>query len=41
MKSKIKLLVKHVTGLKPLIFVAKSSNFEFVVKLDTSLILVN
>ena len=38
MKSKMKLFVKIVNGLKPLIFVAKSSNFDFVVGLDTSLL---
>ena len=41
MKSKMKLFVKIVNGLKPLIFVTKISNFDFVVGLDTSLILVN
>ena len=41
MKSKMKLFVKIANGLKPLIFVAKISNFDFVVGLDTSLILVN
>ena len=34
MKSKMKLFVKNVNGLKPLIFVAKISNFDFVVGLD-------
>ena len=37
----MKLFVKNVNGLKPLVFVTKSSNFDFVVGLDTSLILVN
>ena len=41
MKSKMKLFVKIVNGLKPLIYVTKISNFNFVVGLDTSLILVN
>ena len=41
MKSKMKLFVKIVNDMKPLIFVTKISNFNFVVGLDTSLILVN
>ena len=40
-KSKMKLFVKIVNDLKPLVFVTKISNFDFVVGLDTSLILVN
>ena len=41
MKSKMKLFVKIVNDMKPLIFVTKISDFNFVVGLDTSLILVN
>ena len=41
MKSKMKLFVKIANSLKALIFVKKISNFDFVVGLDTSLILVN
>ena len=41
MKSKMKLFVKIVNDMKQLIFVTKISNFNFVVGLDTSLILVN
>ena len=37
----MKFFVKIINGLKPLVFVAKISNFDFVVGLDTSLILVN
>ena len=37
----MKLFLKNVNDLKPLIFVAKSFNFDFVVELDISLILVN
>ena len=41
MKSKMNLFVKIANGLKPLIFVTKISNFDFVAGLDASLILVN
>ena len=41
MKSKMKLFVKIANSLEALIFVKKISNFDFVVGLDTSLILVN
>ena len=37
----MKFFVKIINGLKPLVFVARSSIFDFVVGLDTSLILVN
>ena len=41
MGSKIKIFGKNINGLKPLIFVANSSNLRFSVGLDTSLILGN
>ena len=41
MISKMKVFVKIINGLKPLIFVTKISNFDYVAGLDTSLILVN
>ena len=41
MKSKMKLFVKITNGVKPLIFVPRISNFDFLVGLDTSLMLVN
>ena len=41
MKSKMKLFAKIVSDLKSLNFVTIISNFDFVVELDTSVILVN